>query len=153
MKTRLHGIVGGLGMAIITLFFLSSVIVELSGDEQAVALVKQMIVYSLVGLVPVMIVTGVSGRAVVGQRQGRLIQTKMNRMKFVAANGILILIPCAIALHHLAAAGTFNTTFYLIQGVELLAGAINIVLMGLNFRDGLLLAGRMRKKKRLMRQL
>ena len=81
MKTRLHGIMGGLGMVMIMLFFFSSVIVELSGNEQAVALVKQMIVYSLLGLVPIMIVTGISGRVVVGQRQGRLIQTKMKHMK------------------------------------------------------------------------
>jgi hypothetical protein len=51
-----------------------------------------------------------------------------------------------------AAAGRFDTTFYLLQGVELIAGAINIGLMGLNIRDGLRLSGRLRKKSSLTRR-
>jgi hypothetical protein len=141
---------GLLGMVIIMLFFFSSIIVELGGDKQAVAWVKQMIVYGLFVLAPVLMVTGISGRAVVGARQGRLIKTKMKRMIFVAVNGIAILIPCAIVLNSLAASGRFDTPFYVIQGVELVAGVVNIVLMGLNIRDGFLLTGRMRKKRRLM---
>jgi hypothetical protein len=43
-----------------------------------------------------------------------------------------------------AAAGTFNTTFYIVQALELLAGATNLVLMGLNIRDGFKLSGRFR---------
>ena len=50
----------------------------------------------------------------------------------------------------LAASGSFDASFYMIQGVELVAGAVNIVLMGLNIRDGFLLAGRMRKKRGLV---
>jgi catechol 2,3-dioxygenase-like lactoylglutathione lyase family enzyme len=34
----------------------------------------------------------------------------------------------------------------MIQGVDLLAGAVNIILMELNIRDGLLLAGRIKKR-------
>jgi len=44
-----------------------------------------------------------------------------------------------------AAAGTFDATFYLVQGLELLAGATNLGLMGLNIRDGLRMSGRLRK--------
>lgn len=65
-------------------------------------------------------------------------------MPFIAANGILVLIPCAIVLNRWAAAGSFDTTFYAIQALELLAGATNLVLMGLNIRDGLMMSGRMR---------
>mgnify|MGYP005633100445 FL=1 len=31
----------------------------------------------------------------------------------------------------------FDTRFYLVQGLELLAGIINLVLMGMNMREGL----------------
>ena len=144
MKTLMHAVIGFLGTAMITLFFVSSIVVELNGDEQAVAWVKQMIVYALFALVPLMIITGISGRVIAGARQGRLIRTKMKRMKFVAANGALILIPCAVALNELAAAGTFNATFYALQGIELVAGAFNIGLMGLNIRDGFFLTGRVK---------
>ena len=65
-------------------------------------------------------------------------------MPFIAANGLLVLVPCAIALNRWAAAGTFDSTFYIVQAIELIAGAINFVLMGLNVRDGLRMAGRLR---------
>jgi len=65
-------------------------------------------------------------------------------MPFIVANGILILIPAAIILDHWASAGTFDTAFYLVQGVELLAGSVNLTLIGLNIRDGLKMSGRFR---------
>ncbi len=149
MKTRLHGVVGFLAVAIMTTFFLSSTIVELIGNEEAVALVKRMIVYGLFILIPVMIVTGISGRAITGARQGRLIKTKMKRMIFIGLNGLAVLLPCAIVLDRLAASGTFDPIFYSLQTVEFLAGAVNMGLMGMNIRDGLLLSGRLRKKRGL----
>ncbi len=68
-------------------------------------------------------------------------------MPFIAANGLLILVPCAIALDRWAAAGSFDTTFCVVQVVELVAGATNFVLMGTNVRDGLRMAGRMHPTK------
>jgi hypothetical protein len=65
-------------------------------------------------------------------------------MPFIAVNGLLVLIPCAIFLNRWAAAGTLDSTFYLVQGLELLAGAANLTLMGLNIRDGLRMSGRFR---------
>ena len=65
-------------------------------------------------------------------------------MPFIAANGLLVLVPCAIALNRWAAAGTFDTTFYVVQAIELIAGATNFALMGLNVRDGRRMAGRLR---------
>ena len=56
-------------------------------------------------------------------------------MPIIAFNGIAILIPCAIYLNILASNGTFDTVFYSIQILELLAGAINMTLMFLNIRD------------------
>ncbi|MBE7473567.1 MAG: hypothetical protein DPW09_18215 [Anaerolineae bacterium] len=150
MKTRIHSIIGFLATVLIATFFLASVVVELVGNEAEIALVKQMIVYGLWVLVPAMAITGLSGRAITGLRQGRLIQTKMRRMKLIALNGLLILLPCALVLNYRAAAGSFDLTFYLLQGVELAAGAVNIGLMGLNIRDGLRLTGRLGKKKRPM---
>jgi len=44
----------------------------------------------------------------------------------------------------LAAAGEFNTAFYAVQALELVAGAANLTLMGMNIRDGLTLSGRLR---------
>ncbi len=63
-------------------------------------------------------------------------------MRFVVANGRLILMPCAIALARLANAGQFDTAFYAIC-IELLAGAVDIWLLALNARDGMRLCGRL----------
>jgi len=61
---------------------------------------------------------------------------------FIAANGVLVMIPAALFLSSQAAAGRFDASFYAAQAVELLVGAVQLTLMGLNFRDGRRLAGK-----------
>ncbi len=65
-------------------------------------------------------------------------------MPFIAANGLLVLVPCAIVLNRWAASGSFDTAFHALQAIELIAGAINLTLMGLNARDGLRMTRRLR---------
>ena len=67
-------------------------------------------------------------------------------MPLIAANGLLVLVPCAIVLNRWAAAGAFDVMFYTVQALELLAGAVNLTLMGLNIRDGLTMSGRLRRR-------
>ena len=59
----------------------------------------------------------------------------------IAGNGILLLIPSALFLASKASAGEFDTSFYLVQALELVSGGVNITLLGLNMRDGLKLKG------------
>ncbi len=54
-----------------------------------------------------------------------------------AANGLLVLVPCALILDRWASQGAMDGAFYPVQGVERLAGAVNLTLLGLNLRDGL----------------
>jgi hypothetical protein len=144
MPKQVHFFAGLLATLTIATFFLSTVIVELVGSHRAVAAVKALIVMpGLLILVPAIAATGGSGYYLSKSRQGRLVENK-KRMPFIAANGLVILIPCAIFLDLWAAAGTFDSTFYLVQGLELLAGAANLALMGLNIRDGLKMSGRFR---------
>lgn len=145
MLKPVHFIAGLLATLTIATFFLSTVIVELFGSPEAVAAVKALIVMpGLFILVPAIAATGGSGFILSQSRQGRIIETKKRRMRFIAANGLLVLVPCAIFLSRLASAGSFDSTFYLVQGLELLAGAVNLTLMGLNTRDGLKMSGRFR---------
>ena len=62
-------------------------------------------------------------------------------MPFIAANELLVLVPCAIVLNRWAAAGSFDTTFYVVQAIELIAGATSHHADGLNVRDGLRMRG------------
>ena len=67
-------------------------------------------------------------------------------MPFIAANGVLILIPSALFLASKARAVEFDTAFYAVQALELAAGAANITLLGLNMRDGVRMKGRFRRQ-------
>jgi hypothetical protein len=145
MPKKVHFTAGLIATLTIATFFLSTVIVELFGSHEAVAIVKRLIVMpGLFILVPAIAATGGSGFALSKSRQGRLVDSKKKRMPFIAANGLLVLLPSAIFLDRWASAGSFDTAFYLVQSVELLAGAVNLTLMGLNIRDGIKMSGRFR---------
>lgn len=94
-----------------------------------------------------MAATGGAGFSLAKARTGRLIDGKKKRMAFIAFNGILIMIPSALFLNHKAAIGGFDTTFYTVQVLELAVGLVQLTLMGMNFRDGLKLAGRLRQRQ------
>lgn len=142
MKSRVHAIAGTLGLTLVVLFFTSSIVVELIGDEHLITRVKALILFGVLILVPSMMVAGGTGRILAGQRQNPRILAKKRRMIGIAAIGLTVLVPCAVILQRLSAAGDFTTAFYVIQAVELLGGAINMTLMGMNVRDGRQLAGR-----------
>jgi hypothetical protein len=145
MPKRAHLTAGILALLCLAAFFVSTVIVELFGSAAAVARVKALIVTpGLWIMIPAMAAVGGSGNFLGKRRKGRLVDAKTKRMAFIAANGLLVLVPCAIVLNRWAAAGAFDASFYAVQAIELLAGATNFMLMGLNFRDGLRLAGRIR---------
>lgn len=147
MPKIIHFIAGWMAALTIATFFLSTVIVEIFGTHEAVATLKSLIVMpGLFILVPAIAVTGGSGFILSKQRRGQLVEFKKKRMPFIAANGLLVLIPCAIFLNRLAAAGAFDTNFYVVQAFELMAGAANLTLMGLNIRDGQRMSGRIRKQ-------
>jgi hypothetical protein len=145
MPKRAHLVAGILAPLCIATFFLSTIGLELFGSQEAVAQLKSLIVMpGLWILVPAIAAAGGSGMFLGRSRKGRLVDAKRKRMPFIAANGLLVLLPCAIVLDRWAAAGSFDSTFYIVQAIELLAGATNLTLMGLNVRDGLRMAGRLR---------
>ena len=145
MPKRAHLIAGILAPLCIATFFLATILTELLGSHAAVAQLKALIVTpGLWILIPALAATGGSGLFLSKSRQGRLVDAKKKRMPFIAANGLLVLVPCALVLERWAAAGSFDASFYAVQAIELLAGATNLTLMGMNLRDGLRLAGKLR---------
>ena len=124
-------------------FFSSTILVELFGTQEWIRSVKSLIVFpGLLILVPAIALTGGTGFSISKNRKGNLVNHKKRRMPFIGANGLLILVPAAIYLDQLAASGTFDTNFYVVQGLELLAGGINIALMSMNMRDGFKMTGK-----------
>lgn len=137
MKTRIHALAGLLAMLIIASFWISTLIAEVFLSDAAVAWVKQHILLALTALVPLLMITGASGFTLGKHSQNPLIIAKRRRMPFIALNGLIILVPAAIYLNWKAQAGMFDTGFYAVQVLELLAGATNLLLMATNARDGL----------------
>lgn len=149
MPGRAHLIAAILALLCLVTFFLSTVLTELFGSHAALARLKALIVTpGLWIMIPAIAAAGGSGMFLGRSCGGRLVDAKSRRMPFIAANGLLVLVPCAIVLNRWAAVGSFDTAFYAVQGIELIAGATNFVLMGLNMRDGLRLTGRLRTKPR-----
>jgi hypothetical protein len=140
MIKRIHPIAGAIGFLTILTFWISTVATEMFGSVDAITAVKQTIPWGFLILVPALAITGASGFRMAGNSSEPRIASKKRRMPFIAGNGLLILIPAALYLAMLASRAEFDNLFYIVQAIELFAGAVNLTLMALNIRDGLRLA-------------
>lgn len=140
----LHPVAGALAIVTIVTFWLSTALAELFGSQAVVVAVKTAIPWGFLLLIPALAATGGSGFALAKGRRVGLVSKKIKRMPLIAANGVLVLIPSALFLASKARAAEFDTSFFAVQAIELLAGAANITLLCLNMRDGLKMKGRLR---------
>lgn len=136
MPKIVHPFAGLMAMLTIATFWLSTAISELFGTEATVIAVKTAIPWGFILLVPALAATGGSGFLLAKGRRKGLVGTKLKRMPWIAANGLVVLIPTALFLAFKAQAGELDTAFYIVQVIELLAGAVNLSLLGLSMRDG-----------------
>lgn len=143
MKSKVHMIAGLMSVTCIAGFWSSTLVSELFLSHTAVAAVKAGIVDAFVLFIPLMIMTAGTGFAMGGQSTQPLILAKRRRMPLIGLNGLLVMIPAAFFLSGKAGAGEFDGWFYGVQTLELLAGAANLFLMGLNIRDGMRSSGRL----------
>ena len=150
MLKRAHLVAGMLAPLCLVTFFVSTLLTELLGSQVAVAQLKALIVTP--GLWIMIPAVGSSRWQRHLPRQiapGRLVDAKKKRMPFIAANGLLVLVPWRPSCWTDGPPpGRYDAPFYAVQLIELVAGAINLVLMGLNARDGLRLAGRLPRGRR-----
>ncbi len=144
MTKMIHPVAGVLAILTIATFWLSTALSELFASKATVIAVKTAIPWGFLLLIPALAAAGGSGFALAKGRRGGLVGAKLKRMPIIAANGVLVLIPSALFLASKARAAEFDVSFYAVQALELVAGAANITLLGLNMRDGLKLKGRLR---------
>ena len=142
MIRRLHPLLGGIALALVASFWISSLAVEIMGDGAAILAVKTSILYAMILLIPAMAGAGATGFRLGAHMKHPLVAGKRRRMPAIALNGLLVLLPCAIFLQARAAAGEFDGWFTAAQGLELAAGALNIALLARSLRDGHALAQR-----------
>lgn len=142
MLKSIHATAGAFALTIISCFWLATVISELFTSPQTIATVKGLILWGMALLVPALVMVGGSGTYLGKGWRLPVIKAKSRRMKLIASNGLLILLPSATFLAMRADAEQLDTIFYAVQALELLAGATNIILLSLSFRDGLSLRRR-----------
>jgi len=137
MLSTVHKIFAFLAFFTILTFWSSTLFVELFASYEKVAFVKSLIVTpGLWILIPSLALTALTGNLIAKRSvHQELIATKKRRMPKIAVLGILVLIPSALYLDHLAAQNIFDTTFYTVQALELFAGATNIYLLAKNIYD------------------
>jgi hypothetical protein len=146
MKKFIHPIAGAVAILTISTFWLSTVISELSGSHVAIVAVKSTIPWGFLLLIPALAAAGGTGLSLSRGRRPKLITTKIKRTAVSSANGLLLLVPSAFFLAHKAGAAEFDTAFYVVQAIELTAGAVNLSLLVLNMRDGFKMTGRFQRR-------
>jgi hypothetical protein len=143
----IHAGASALALFTVVTFFTSTLITEISGNVEQIASLKENIFFALPLMLIAMPMVGLSGKKLAGKSNSPLVQRKLNRMKLIAING-LILVTLATLLYIRSRDLQLDNTFYLLQGLELLLGAVNIGLMVMSVRDGMLLSGRLKKGKK-----
>ena len=146
MAKVVHPVAGMVALLTIASFWLSTALAELFASEATVVAIKTTIPWWFLLLVPMLAAAGGTGFALAKGRRTGLVGAKARRMPIIAANGILVLIPAALFLADKAGHAEFDSVFYGVQALELVAGAVNITLLGLNMRDGLKMRGRLRRR-------
>ncbi|MFV0385314.1 hypothetical protein [Paracoccus sp. (in: a-proteobacteria)] len=132
----IHPLAGAVALLMIAVFWLSTALSELFAGPASITAVKTLIPWGFLILIPALMAAGGTGFQLGKRMRGTLVAVKRKRMPFIAANGIMVLIPSALYLSAKAQAEAFDTGFYAVQAIELIAGAINLTLLGLNMRDG-----------------
>lgn len=146
MLKTLHPMAGAIAFFTIATFWVLTLATELFGAEAQIVAVKTAIPWGILLLVPAMAAVGATGFKRANGRRGGLLGAKARRMPIIAANSIVVLIPSALFLASKAESADFDTAFYVVQAVELTAGAINLALLGMSMRDGLRLTGRLKRR-------
>lgn len=137
MKLIIHRVAAITAFLCIVTFFVTTAVGEMWGTLEAVAKIKSYIVYpGLFILIPSIALAGGTGFSLAKKRNGKVLVRKKKRMPLIAFNGLFILLPAAITLNMWAAQGMFDSAFYAVQALELIAGATNIALMVFSIRDG-----------------
>ena len=147
MTKIIHPIAGAIALLTVLAFWLSTIVSETFGTPAQIVTVKTMIPWGFLVLIPALIATGGSGFRLGMKFRNDLVSRKRGRMPIIAGNGLLLLIPSALYLSSKAQAGAFDEAFYAVQVIELIAGAVNITLLGLNMRDGFRLTRKLPPKQ------
>lgn len=138
---KVHSVATVIAVLTIFSFFSFSLIAEIIGNHEFIKQVKTGILYCLPILIVAMPTLGITGNKLAKKSKSPIVALKMKRMKWVAINGI-ILVLLAVYLYFRATNNQIDQTFLFVQITELVFGTINLTLIGLNIRAGRKLSGK-----------
>ncbi len=130
----------------ISLFFTTSLIAEIKGEETFIKSVKAFILYALPIMILAMPALKITGDKLAGKSKNPTVLAKAKRMKFVVINGVG-LISLAVFLYYRSHYQTIDNVFLIAQIVEFGLGITNLTLIILNAKNGMQLSGRLKAKK------
>ncbi|MBV8106208.1 MAG: hypothetical protein JO223_16570 [Hyphomicrobiales bacterium] len=122
MTRIIHPVAGAVAIVTIATFWLSTALSELLASRASVVAVKTAIPWGFLLLIRALLAAGASGLALAKGRRAGAIGAKLKRMPFIAANGLLILIPSVPFLASKSRAGEFDAAFDAVQALELIGG-------------------------------
>jgi len=135
----IHPLAARVTLGLFVLIWGSAVAVGLFADRELLAFVKEVVVWALFILVPIAMITAITGLQLTKVRPGPIAERKRRRLRLITAISLVILLPATLGLDAMAQQGDVDTSVFLIvQGIELVAGLVALVLMGISLRDGLL---------------
>lgn len=133
---RVHMAASVAAISLITTFFISSTITEIFGGTGDIRVLRNGIVLGLPLLIAFLAIAGLTGRHLANGSRSAIVRRKRRRLQLAGAVGLLVLVPCALILDHLVSTPAIDRTFIGLEIIELFFGAINLLLLVLNFRDG-----------------
>ena len=107
---QIHKIAGIVALITLVTFFLSTIIVESTGNHEWIKLLKLLIMIFALGLmVPSTIIVGITGKKMGKGYDPKLLKKKLKLFKAIQRIGPFVLAPTGIALYVLARGDNFNT--------------------------------------------
>jgi hypothetical protein len=142
LLARIHAAAAAGAIAVVTTFLLSSGVIELIGGAGDIRALRHAILLGLPLLIACLGTAGLTGQRLAGGSRSAIVRRKQRRLQ--AAAGLLVLVPCALILNHLATAPATGGAFTALEITESLFGTVNLSLLALNFRDGRRMTGHRR---------
>ena len=135
---KVHKVAGIFVLLTLVTFFLSTIIIESLGDHEQIKWLKLLIMIFALGLIaPFTIIIGKTGKKVSKGHDPKMLKKKSKLFKTMQRIGPFVLAPTGIALYFMARSDSFNTVFYTIQLIELIAQLTSIVLIIIAINTGI----------------
>lgn len=135
---KVHKVAGIIVLLTLVTFFLSTITIELLGDHEQIKWLKLFIMIFAIGLIaPFTIIIGKTGKKVSKGHDPKLLKKKSKLFKTIQRIGPFVLAPTGIVLYFMARSDSFNTVFYTIQLIELIAQLTSIVLIIIAINTGI----------------